>query len=210
MYSDNGVFSKFKDYYCSRYNTDFNYNGNLLKKGHSCNPYTYFNFGLLLIDEVISEFVANMILCQNKGIDMNTYNFSRNIGSNVLKYSSHFSYYGIGEKLVELFTKTLFLPNNEKNLKGLSKRLMDKNYCYDIIYQHFESDIAIRGLFEELCYMGVIAFNEEKYHGHLKERGEVPADLVSYSYNKGIECLRAGAENREIIPEGIVKPNFLN
>lgn len=196
-------------YYEDRLDTSFNYKCTNFMNGYSCNPYTYFNFGLLLLDEVISEFVSNMVCAQIRGEDMKTYSFERYIGSRLLKYYSHFSYYGIGEKFVEMFSKTLFLPNSEKNIKGLAKKILNSDFNSLLVLEHFENDSAIKGLYEELCYMGVIAFNEEKCNGHLKDRYDIPSDLVTYSYNKCRDSLINGEENREVIPYGIVKPYFL-
>ena len=164
----------------------------------------------MLIDEVTAENVATEMvkLKYNKVVPFT--NKQKVYGRNVVSYRSHFDYYGIGEELVDDFSKTLFMQKQSRNLNGLCRDIFKKDFVYNLIRQHNEKNFSMSCLIRELAYLGVICFEEEKSNGHLKQRERILPELVYDSYFKLKDLLKEGRENREYIPCNIPFPTFMD
>ena len=206
---DKSLISKLKENAHIYTNTDYNHSFSRTKMGDVNNPYTYIAFGGLLIDEVSAKNVATEMVKMkfNKFIPFKSR--QKIYGNHTIHYQSHFDYYGIGEELVDGFSKTLFMKNKCKNLNGLCKEIFRKNFVYDLIHQHYENNYAFSCLIEELAHFGVLCFTEEQYNGHLKDRTPISSDLAYESYFKLKDLIEKGRENRETIPSNIPLPSFM-
>lgn len=173
------------------------------------NPFTYINFGALLLDEVIAENVATEMVKTkfNKFIPLK--NKQKQYGNHVINYRTHFDYYGIGEDIGNKFAQTLFMNNNCKNLNGLCSESFKTDFVFDLIRQHNERPDALEALTKELAYMGVIAFAEEQSQGRYENREKLSPDLIYNCYLDLDRLLLNGRENREIIPGNIPMPSFM-
>lgn len=207
---DKGLINKLSNNANKFTNTDYNYGYLKTKKGDVNNPFTYISFGAMLIDEVTAENVATEMvrLKYNKVVPFS--NKQKVYGKNIVNYKSHFDYYGIGEELVEGFSKTLFMQNQSRNLNGLCRDIFKKDFVYNLIRQHNEKNYSMSCLIEELAYLGVVCFEEEKSNGHLKNREAILPEIVYDSYLKLKDLLIKGRENRECIPNYIPFPSFMD
>lgn len=207
IHDQNGYFNKLRNNIHSFMSTNFFYRNLSTKKGDVMNPYTYILYGGLLLDEVTAEYVATKVVSKKFGKQMPLYRRDKKIGSNYIDYVSNFQYYGIGQQLVDGFSKTLFVKNEDKGINGLCKHIFDNDFVRNLIYQHNERPDALKSLCEELGYMGVIAWYEEEKNGRLN--GEhIPDSFVYYSYQRAIQVIRNGYEPRETIPNNISEPSF--
>lgn len=190
-------------------NTNYLHLSRETKQGDTNNPFTYILFGGVLIDEVVSEHVASEMVKMKFNKPILLKNKERIYGDKKINYNTHFDYYGIGETLVDEFSRTLFLKNNCKNLNGLSKEIFKKDFVYELIHQHYERPDAFKALIEELAHMGVVAFWEEQSQGRYQDREKISPKLVYNSYNKLRQFLRNGREERENMPSNIPIPPFM-
>lgn len=164
------------------------------------NPYTYYKFGLLLIDEVLCEYTSTLMVARKYNEKLSYKRYCRNYNTQEINYYSSFDYYGIGEELVDLLSKTLFLKNDEKNIFGLCKSMFNQDFVSVLINQHAEFDDALILLYEEISLMGVLAFCEERYYGRYLDRISIDPNLIKYAYDKCKRILIEGKEPREEVP----------
>ena len=172
LYSkDFSLLNNFKKNMDKRKNTIYQHNYSTTQVGEINNPYTYFLFGLNLLDEVTAENTAEeMVACKYRILRKPTHSETRYLSNNKqIPYNTNLSYYGIGQELADGFSKTLFLPNKNKNLNGLCKEIFKDNFVKDLIYQHCESSYDLECLYKELGYIGVIGFTEEKRNRSFKK-----------------------------------------
>ena len=203
----NGYFYKIRNNIDSFMDTKTIYGNMPTKNGDIMNPYTYILFGGLLLDEVTAEYAATKMVSEKFGDEMPRYRKDKKIGNYYLDYVSNFDYYGIGQQLVEGFSKTLFVENKDKNLNGLCRHIVDPKFVKDLVVQHNERPSDMKALCEELGYMGVIAWYEEKRQGRLHGKN-IPEDFIYHSYQKAMQIIRDGYEPRETIPGNISEPSF--
>lgn len=208
----NGLIVQFKKYvetHPRQFNTTYQHVFGTTKIGDVNNPYTYMLFGGLMIDEVTAEHVATEMVKQKYREPVLPKNRQRLYGKYVHPYKSHFEYYGVGEELIEQFSRTLFLKSNCRNLNGLAREIFKNNFVYDLIRQHNENPEAFQALVDKLAYLGVIGFSEEQYNGHRKDKEPVSTLLIRDSYESLQDIFREGREERENIPNNIPAPTFM-
>lgn len=203
------LIAKLDDNASSYMDTDYQYKQEKTKKGDLNNPYTYVWDGAALIDEVIAEHVATEMVKMKFNKPVFYKDKQKQYGDFIVNYRTRFNYYGIGESIVDKFSKTLFLKNNCKNLDGLARETFKENFVYELIHQHWESKEAIRGLIEKLGYMGVIGFTEEQLEGRYQDQEGVSSYLIKDSFNRLEEIFREGREERENMPRNIPVPSFM-
>ena len=207
VHNPNGYFNKIRNNIDLFMDTKSVYRSMITKRGDIMNPYTYILYGGLLLDEVTAEYVATKMVSKKFADKMPLFRKDEKIGNYYLDYVSNFQYYGIGQQLVEGFSKTLFVKNEDKNLNGLCKHIANKNFVRDLIIQHNERPSDMKALCEELGYMGVVAWYEEKKQGRLHGK-PIPEDFIYHSYQKARQIIRDGYEPRETRPGNISEPSF--
>lgn len=208
IFNTNGNLYKLKGNVNNIMNTNYQYNNSSTRMGDILNPYTYILYGGLLLDEVTSQYIATRMNNLKFDEPMDRYRYERRLGNHYIDFVSNFKYYGIGQYLVDEFSKTLFVKNEDKNINGLCKQIFDKNFMKQLIYQHNERPSAMQSLCTELGFMGVVAWYEEEKNGRCK--GEhIPEDFVYHSYQQAKQVIRSGYEDRENIPGNIRYPSFL-
>lgn len=211
---NNGLIVKLRDYieaHPERINTTYQHGFATTKMGDVDNPYTYIIYGGLLIDEVTAEHVAIEMVKKKYKQYVLPKNGQRVYGDGryIHKYKSHFDYYGVGEELIEKFSKTLFLKNNCKNLNGLAAENFKERFVYDLIRQHNENPTAFKHLIDELAFLGVIGLSEEQHNGRRLNQKSPSVSLIRDSYESLQEILEYGREDRENIPNNITVPPFM-
>lgn len=193
-----GYFAGFKEYYQRQNNISNTYATN--------DPNTYFNFAIVFLDEATAEFVATYLVSNGQ---MNINHYSRWYNNNQLSFDSHYDYYGVGESILNKFAQTLFLPTSKKNIKGLCSKIFEENFPKELFYQHFESQNAVDCLYKELCYFGVLAFDEEQNgYGRYEDRDHLDRDFVYSVFGLTNRILDIGREYREYIPHNIQAPDI--
>lgn len=209
LFGGNSLIKRLKEKASSFMDTNYYHGFSKTKIDDINNPFTYINFGGLLLDEVIAENVATEMIKTkfNKLIPLE--NKQKKYGNHVINYRSHFNYYGIGENIVNKFAQTLFMNNNCKNLNGLSSESFKPDFVFDLIRQHNERPDALEALTKELAYMGIIAFAEEQSQGRYEDRGKLSPELIYNCYLDLDSLLLKGREDREIIPGNIPMPSFM-
>ncbi len=209
MFTPKGILSTYRDVMEREFSTDYKCGNRITKLDDVDNPYTYLMFGFLLLDEVTSENTAEQLVARKFNIQRKPYRQEqRKIGNHYVSYTTNMGYYTIGQGLADSFAKTLFLPNGEKNLNGLSKAVLNKGFTKDLIRQHYESKYALSALYKEISYLGAIAYYEEQSQGRLQERRKIDPQLVYESYQNVTELMDKGYEGREKIPNNIDMPDF--
>ena len=207
IHNPNGYLNRIRNNINSFMDTTTYYKSMPTREGDILNPYTYILYGGLLLDEVTAEYVATKMVSKKYEDKMPRFRKDEKIGDRYVDYVSNFEYYGIGQQLVEGFSKTLFAKNEDKNLNGMCKRIFDGNFVRNLVYQHNERPSDMKALCEELGYMGVIAWYEEEKNSRLHGK-HIPEDFVYHSYHKATQIIREGYEPRETIPGNISEPSF--
>lgn len=211
---NNGLFVQLRNYVENnpgKIDTTYYKGSCTTEMGDTNNPYTYILFGALLLDEVTAEHVATEMV-KKKYMKYVLPKEGQRVygnGTYIHRYKSHFDYYGVGENLIDQFSKTLFLKNGFKNLNGLCSEIFKEGFTYDLIRQHNENPIAFQHLIDELGYLGVIGFSEEQFNGRYAVREKISSDLISYSFKELERIFQYGIENREEIPGSISAPEFM-
>ena len=203
IFTKNGYLAKIREnvkYFCG---TDI-YNGKDINNIN--NPYNYILFGGLLIDEVTAEYIATQMINKKYNKNSNYSKYYRKYGNRIIEYYSQFKYYGIGEELIDTFSKTLFMKNNDKNINGLCKEIFKDNFVYDLIRQHNERPTSLVCLIKELALMGVIAHKEEQLEGHRTDQQSILNDTVYNAYYELKKLFIIGFEDRESIPDDVLMP----
>jgi len=201
------LFRKLSNYMESHFDTHYAYGYENTHVGDVNNPYTYMLRGAVLLDEAIAEYVAVDLISKKYNSPANERVETRKLGNNYIHYKTQFDYYGISEKIADEFAKTLIMPNDRKNLKGLCQDAFRHKFVKNLMYQHCENKTTLECFYKELSDMGVVQFAEEQRNGHLREgNSPIPDYLVYTSYNDLFELLRYGYDDRELPPKGVEMP----
>ena len=205
----NGVMRIYRDMMERKFQTDYQFDNRRTRAGDANNPYTYFLFGALLLDEVTSENTAENLVAKKFNVPRKPLReVQRKIGNHYVSYRANIDYYSIGQGLADSFAKTLILPKSEKNLNGLSKAVLKKGFTRELIRQHYENGYTLSALYEKLSYLGTICFYEEQSQGHYGDRERVNPQLVYTSFERAKSIMAKGYEQRETIPNNITMPDF--
>lgn len=212
MFLSNGLWEKIKnnvEVFTGDKKRDYiDESGRVIKSSDSNNPYNYIMFGALFMDEVIAENVATEMVKEKYHTPTRLIQRVFDCGdNNLIKYTSRFEYYGIGEKLLDKFAKTLFIQGN-RNLNALSRESFRENFVYDLINQHSENSFTKKAFIDEIALMGVIAHTIEKQNGRYSNQERISGDMVYHSIFQLDAKLESGYENRNIMPSSIVFPTL--
>lgn len=192
IYEKNSLLYKLKDKYSNKH-FYYGIKTNNYYEKDKLNPNNYFNYGLVVMDEVLAESIATMMY--NKKYDISvSMRRNRYFDNHLINYECNFEYFGFEEHIIDLFAKTLDLSDECNNFFGLCKEIYNKNFIEDIIYQFYDLNRA-NDLYKIICYLVILYKYEEYKNG--RELYKFPDIYVYNIYKDLINILNKSVAKKE-------------
>ena len=176
----NSILYKLKNKYVNKH-FYYDVKSNNFYEKSKLNPNNYFNYGLAVMDEVLAESIATMMVNKKYNISVSKRR-DRYFENHLINYECNFEYFGFEEHIINLFAKTLDLEEGQDNIFGLCKEIYNSDFIKNVIYQFLESNNS-KDLYKIICYMGILYKYEEYING--RELYKFP-DMYVYNIYKDL------------------------
>lgn len=194
LYNENDkLIRKYVDTYSSTVRKMFNpnYDSSEFEDYNLNSPYSYTEWGFVLLDEAIAQEVAEEMLELKYGKKREK-SVSR-CSFAPITYYHDFSCYGIYQELALKFAKTLRGIND---LHDLAVASFQDDFLNNLIAEHTESLYTYEALFKELSYLGFICFVDYNERGFLSNKLSFDAATIKSTYQKVLSLMEKGKDNR--------------